>query len=81
MTAETLSGVPRSSPFKEDLQQETETDMLVHSITENISVSDKRLEEIRQKQNTDSISSQVINYYKIDYWPEAARKRPKLKPY
>ena len=59
MTADTLSRVPGSSPVKEDLQQETEIDIFVVSIIENISVSDKRLEEIRQKQNTDSICSQV----------------------
>ena len=78
LTADALSG---SSSVKEDLQQETETDMFVRSIIENISVSDKRLEEIRQKQNTDSICGQVMNYYKIDYWPKAARKDPKLMPY
>ena len=81
MTADTLSRVSGSSPVKEDLQQETEMDMFVHSITDNISVSHKRLEEIRQKQNTDSICSQVINFYKMDYWPEAARQELKLKPY
>ena len=41
-------------------------DKFVRSIIENISVSDKRLEEIRQKQNTDSIRNQVINFYKMD---------------
>ena len=55
--------------------------MFVRSIIENISVSDKREEEIRQKQNTDSICCQVINYYKMDYWPEAASQCPKLRPY
>ena len=49
MTADTLPRVPGSSPVKEDLLQETEMDMFVRSIIENISVSDKRLEEIRQK--------------------------------
>ena len=51
------------------------------SIIENIFVSNKRLEEIRQEQNTDSICRQVINYYKMDNWPEAARKDPKPRPY
>ena len=57
MTADTLSRIPESSPVKEDFLQETEMDMFVRSIIQNISVSDKRLEEIRQKQNTDSICS------------------------
>ena len=56
-------------------------DMFVHSIIRNISVSDERLEEIRQKQNTDSICSQVINFYKMDYCPEAALRDLKLRPY
>ena len=81
MTADTLSRVPGSSPVKEDLQQESEIDMFVRSMIGNISVSDKRQEEIRQKQNTDSIYSQVINFYKMDYWPEAARRDLKLRPY
>ena len=81
MKADILSRVPGSRPVKEDLQQETEMDMFVHSMIENISMSDKRLEEIRQKQNTDSICSQVMNFYKMNYWPEIARKDPKLRPY
>ena len=80
MTADTLTRIPGSSPVKEDLQQETETDMFVRSIIGNISVSDKRREEIRQKQNTESVCSQVINFYKMDYWPEAARRNQKLRP-
>ena len=78
MTANTLSRVPWSSLIKENLQQETETDMFVRSKIENISV---RLEEIRQKQNTDSICSQVINHYKMDYRLEAARQDLKPRPY
>ena len=81
MTADTLSRVPGSSPVKEDLQQETEMDMFVRSIIENISVCDKRLKEIKQKQNTGSICSQVINNYKMNNWPETARKDPKLRAY
>ena len=42
-------------------------DMFVRSIFRNISVSDKKLEEIRQKQNTDSFCSRVINHYIMDY--------------
>ena len=67
MTADILSRVPGSNPVKEDLLLETETDMFVRSIIENISMSDKRLEKSRQKQNTDWICSQVISYYKTDY--------------
>ena len=81
MTADTLSRVPGSSPVKEDLQQETEMDIFVRSMIENISVSDKRLEEIKQKQNTASICSQVIHFYNIDYWPEAASRDLKLRPH
>ena len=53
--------------------------MFVRSIFGNISVSDKRLEEIRQKQNTDCICSQVINFYKINYWLEAVWRDLKLR--
>ena len=81
MTADTLYRVPGSSLVKEDLQQETEMDMFVRSIIENITVSDKRPEEIRQKQNTDSVCSQVINFYKMVYWPEEAGRDLKLRPY
>ena len=76
---QTLSRVPECSPVKEHWHQETETDMVVRSIIENISVSDKWPEEIRQKQITDSIDRQVMNYDKRDY--AAARKDLKLKPY
>ena len=48
MTEDTLSRDPGSSPVK-DLQEETYMDMFVRSIIENISASEKRLEEIRQK--------------------------------
>lgn len=58
-----------------------ETDMFVYSIIENISISDKRLEEIKKKNITDKICSQVINFYKMVLWPEATTQDPELRFY
>ena len=73
MTADILSRIPGISPVKENLQLETEIHMFGRSTIKNISVNYKRLEEIRQKQNTYSICSQVINFYEMEYWLEATR--------
>ena len=61
-------------------QEEIETDMFIRSIIGNISVSVKWLEEIRHKQSTNKIYSQVINFYKIKHWPEAATQNAELRP-
>ena len=55
------------------------TSMFICSLTENISVSDKSLEEIRLKQNAERVCSQVINYYKMDHRYETARRNPEIK--
>ncbi|GAB1602716.1 uncharacterized protein K02A2.6-like, partial [Argonauta hians] len=81
ITADTLSRAPGSVPTKQDYQQETETDLFVQLVLENIAASDSRLEEIRLKQNTDRICSQIMNFCKTDHWPETATRDSDLRPY
>lgn len=59
-TADTLSRALGSGPVIQDIQQETETDSFIRTIIVNISVSDKPLEEIRLKQNVDSVCSHQL---------------------
>lgn len=71
-TADTLSCAPGVVQLYR-ISNRKETLSFFRAVIGNISVSDKRLEEIRLKQNTNRVCSQVISYYKIDHWPETAR--------
>lgn len=76
-----LSRAPGGAPAEQDRQMEVEINMFVRSVIEGFPASDKRLEEIREKQNQDGICKQVINFCKMDNWPESARRDEELKQY
>lgn len=81
MTADTLSRAPVSVPAEQDRQKEAQTDAFVRGVIDGFPASDKRLEEIRKKQLTDKLCSQVMNFCKQDYWPESAKHDQELKQY
>ena len=62
MTADTLSRDPGSVPADQEHLMEDETNAFVCAVTDSIPASDARLEEIRQKQCSDKICSQVMNF-------------------
>ena len=81
MTADTLSRAPGSTPSAQDQLKEVETNAFVCAIIDSIPASDGRLEEIRQKQCSDKICSQVMNFCKQDHWPEETKKDVSLRQY
>jgi len=63
MTADTLSRDPGSAPAdQEHLMEHFVSNAFVCAVTDSIPASDARLEEIRQKQCSDKICSQVMNF-------------------
>ena len=81
MTADTLSRDPGSVPADQEHLMEDETNAFVCAVTDSIPASDARLEEIRQKQCSDKIYSQVMNFCNLDHKPEAAKKDVSQRQY
>ena len=81
LTADTLSRAPESVPAEQDRRMDIETTMFVQSVMEGLPATDKRLEEIRQKQSTDNVCIQVANFCKSDHWPHKAETDTDLKAY
>ena len=81
MTADTLSWAPGSAPADQEYLMEDETNAFVCAVIDSIPASDARLEEIREKQCSDKICSQVMNFCKLDHWPESAKKDVNLRQY
>ena len=46
----------------------------VDALIDSIPASDTRLEEVRKKQRSDKICSQIMNFCKLDRWPETTKK-------
>ena len=67
MTADTLSRDPGSAPADQEHLMEDETNAFVCAVIDSILASDARLEEIREKQCSDKICSQVMNFCKLDH--------------
>lgn len=81
LTADALSRAPSSLPGAHDDLMEDEMINHVHAVIEEIPASDTKMEEIRQEQMKDSIISQVMNYCKLDHWPDFAQKDADLRSY
>ena len=74
MTAGTLSRPPESEPAEQETLMEAETNAFVDALIDSIPASDTRLEEVRKKQLSDKICSQIMNFCKLDRWPETAKR-------
>ena len=54
---------------------EAETNVFVGALIDSIPASDARLEEVRKKQCSDKNCSQIMNFCKLNHWPETEKKR------
>ena len=73
-TADTLSRAPGSQPGQEDRKREEETHAYVSFVSNLISISDSRLEEVRQEQDKDRECSVIKTFVQDDHWPESSKK-------
>ena len=67
LTADTLSRAPGSEPAEQETLMETETNAFVGALIDSIPASDTRLEEVRKKQYSDKICSQITNFCKLGH--------------
>ena len=74
MTADNLSRAPRSEPAEQETLMEAETNAFVGALIDSIPASDTRLEEVRKKQCSDKICSQIMNFFKLDHWLDTAKR-------
>ena len=72
MTADTLSRAPGSESAEQETLMEAKTNAFVGALIDSIPATDTRLEEVRKKQYSDKICSQIMNFCKLDHWPETA---------
>ena len=76
-TADTLSRAPVNQEQQWGLQEE-EIALYAHSVLSEIPASDRRLEEIRERQEEDEVCQQLAVYCQIG-WPEKDRVPEALK--
>ena len=74
VTADALSRSPTSSPGKEEVKKEQETQAFVRCIMDCVPASDKRLEEVRREQEQDETCRCIKEFVLRDHWPESAKK-------
>ena len=79
-TADALSRAPASQPSTTDKELQDTTDAFVNIVMQNLPISEKRLEEIRQHQTRDPICTQVKAYCK-DGWPTKNTIKGHVKQY
>ena len=53
---------------------EAETNSIVGALINCIPASDTRLEEVRKKQCSNKICSLIMNFSKLEHWPETAKR-------
>ena len=81
VVADTLSRAPVTKHISEhDNRQNEEIELYVNSVLSEVPASDKRLEEIRERQREDEVCRQMVTYCK-DGWPERASCPEALKAY
>ena len=81
VVADTLSRTPVTKHISEhDNRQNEEIELYVNSVLSEVPASDKRLEEIRERQREDEVCRQMVTYCK-DGWPERASCPEALKAY
>ena len=81
MTTDTLSRAPASEPAEQKTLNEVETHAFVGDLIDSIHASDTRLEEVRKKQCSDQICSQIMKFCKLDRWLETSKKDVNLLKY
>lgn len=80
VTADTLSRAPVSGLAEQDCLMEFETQLSVKAVLESFPATERRLQEIKEKQDKDVVCSQVKQFCKSQ-WPDRAKKDAILKPY
>lgn len=78
-TADALSRAPINQEQQSGLQEE-EIALYAHSVLSEIPASDRRLEEIRERQEEDEVCRQLTAYCQLG-WPEKDRVPEALKGY
>ena len=78
VTADTLSRAPVATSAKGDLQDEI--NLYVDSIISGLPASDKRLQEIRERQEEDDVCRQIMVYCQ-EGWPDRNRTPGAVRPF
>ena len=82
ITADALSRAPMSAgPTKADQQLSEDTQSFVSSIIKGLPASEKRLEEIRQKQDDDEVCCKLREYCLQEEWPDKPKLHSSLRAY
>ncbi|CAM1322183.1 Uncharacterised protein r2_g3063 [Pycnogonum litorale] len=81
VTADALSRATVGLPTASDINAEREVESFVNSIMLCLPASDKRLEEIRTKQNSDGVCTQVKEFCRTDNWPDLNKLTSSIKAY
>jgi len=78
--ADALSRAPVTQPSEEEKAQHNDIEAFVHWIIQGIPATDKKLNQIRQCQKTDSVCRQIA-VYSYRGWPEKKDVPEAVKPY
>ena len=78
--ADALSRAPESSPSAADEALQQETTSYVNLIMENLPATEKRLQEIRQHQEADSVCQKIMHFCRSG-WPHKNSLPPEVIPY
>ena len=78
--ADALSRAPVTQPSDEEKAQHNDIEAFVHWIIQGIPATDKKLNQIRQCQKTDSVCRQIAAY-SYRGWPEKKDVPEAVKPY
>lgn len=80
LTADALSRAPTSSPEAKDINFVQEVEDFKDSLIKQIAVSDRRLQEILEAQQSDAICQEVKKYV-LNGWPPVQPHKPILQPF
>ena len=78
--ADTLSRAPLATASDADVQFSQDTDMFVNTLMSCLPTTEKRLAEVKQKQQEDEVCQQLKSYCKSG-WPEKHKVPVELKQY
>ena len=78
--ADALSRAPVTTPSAADEALQQETTSYVDSVIQNLPASEKRLQEIKQRQEADGACRQIAEFCQSG-WPEKNSLSPEVKPY
>jgi len=80
LTADALSRAPTSEPTEGDIYFIQEVEDFKDSLVKQIPISDRKLQEILDAQNTDAICQEVRKFV-LNGWPPVQPHKPILQPY